>query len=103
VHGTVLGCAFIGPLRERWMASALKIYPRRAGLIHLPHRLYERIFNILETNMKKKSEPEPRAKTKQSWSLSAFTAYALEALAAVKRKKADENVRPMPDRDNERS
>jgi hypothetical protein len=53
--------------------------------------------------MKKKSELESRAKTKQGWSLSAFIAYALEALAAVKRKKADENVRPMPDRDKERS
>jgi hypothetical protein len=48
--------------------------------------------------MERKSEPDPRAKSKRAWNLSAFIAFALEALAAAKRKKkTDEDVRPKPD------
>jgi hypothetical protein len=105
---SLAGCAGNGNGSDRInallrIAPALKIYPPCPGLIHPPHRLHEHIFDILETDMKKKSEPDPRAKTKQGWTLSAFIAYALEALAAVNRKKAGENERPMPDRDRERS
>jgi hypothetical protein len=48
--------------------------------------------------MKRKSEPDPRTKNKLAWSLSAFIAFALEALAAAKRKKkTDKDVQPKPD------
>jgi hypothetical protein len=46
-------------------------------------------------DMERKSEPDSR---EQGWSLSAFIAYALEALAAVKRKKKiDDDMRPRTD------
>jgi hypothetical protein len=48
--------------------------------------------------MEKKPEADPRTKNRQPWNLAAFIAFALEVLAAAKRKKnADEDVRPKPD------
>jgi hypothetical protein len=48
--------------------------------------------------MERKTGPDPSAKNKRAWNLSAFITYALAALAVAKRKKkTDGDERPMPD------